>query len=157
MIIILIFLFIYFFFLSFQGEKSLYNEEGQFECLPCAEGCESCIDKRPCVVSLNWVMRTIILVLSCVIILFLPVIVFFTWKYGNVKVSVMKIFFVYRPITADTVLPCQAFDLKSFSSHIRTQPSFLYSKIRIFSLFGQKWPSAYFREKTPVMVKYSLR
>ncbi|KAL0279151.1 UNVERIFIED_CONTAM: hypothetical protein PYX00_000765 [Menopon gallinae] len=57
-----------------------------FECLPCAEGCESCVDKRPCIVSLNWVMRTIILVLSCIIILFLPVIVFFTWKYGNVKV-----------------------------------------------------------------------
>jgi G protein-coupled receptor 158 len=63
-----------------------YSEPGMFECLQCAEGCESCEDDRPCVVSLNWVMRTAILILSCVIICCLPVVVLFTWKYGNVKV-----------------------------------------------------------------------
>ncbi|XP_021938254.1 uncharacterized protein LOC110838906 [Zootermopsis nevadensis] len=63
-----------------------YSEAGMFECLQCAEGCESCEDDRPCVVSLNWVMRTAILVLSCVIICCLPVVVLFTWRYGSVKV-----------------------------------------------------------------------
>lgn len=70
-----------------QGETSQYAKTGLFECLSCAEGCESCEDDRPCVVSLNWVMRTVILVLSCVIICCLPIVVIFTWKYGNVKVS----------------------------------------------------------------------
>jgi len=64
-----------------------YSDSAMFECLQCAEGCESCEDDRPCVVSLNWVMRTAILILSCVIICCLPVVVLFTWKYGNVKVG----------------------------------------------------------------------
>ncbi|KAK8379315.1 hypothetical protein O3P69_019301 [Scylla paramamosain] len=68
------------------GEFSTYEEEGSFECLPCAEGCESCEDGSPCVVSLNWVMRAAILALSIIIILCLPIVVFFTWKFGNVKV-----------------------------------------------------------------------
>ncbi|CAH0562368.1 unnamed protein product [Brassicogethes aeneus] len=68
------------------GENNQYGKEGIFECLPCPEGCEFCEDDRPCVVSLNWVMRTVILVLSCVIICCLPIVVVFTWKYGNVKV-----------------------------------------------------------------------
>ncbi|XP_046999597.1 probable G-protein coupled receptor CG31760 [Schistocerca americana] len=68
------------------GRQNLYSAEGSFECLACAEGCDSCVDDRPCVVSLNWVMRTAILVLSCVVICCLPVVVLFTWKYGNVKV-----------------------------------------------------------------------
>ncbi|EEB16097.1 predicted protein [Pediculus humanus corporis] len=68
------------------GEENLYEKSNFFECLPCAEGCDFCVDKRPCIASLNWVMRTIILVLSCMIILCLPAILVFTWKYGNVKV-----------------------------------------------------------------------
>ncbi|KAK5639554.1 hypothetical protein RI129_012046, partial [Pyrocoelia pectoralis] len=68
------------------GQESQYGEPGVFECLQCAEGCESCEDDRPCVVSLNWVMRTVILILSFVIICCLPIVVFFTWKYGDVKV-----------------------------------------------------------------------
>uniref|UniRef100_A0A6P7EZK0 Probable G-protein coupled receptor CG31760 n=1 Tax=Diabrotica virgifera virgifera TaxID=50390 RepID=A0A6P7EZK0_DIAVI len=68
------------------GEDNQYDKEGMFECLTCPEGCESCEDERPCVVTLNWVMRTVILILSCVIICCLPIVVFFTWKYGNVKV-----------------------------------------------------------------------
>ncbi|CAG9828507.1 unnamed protein product [Diabrotica balteata] len=68
------------------GEDNQYDKEGMFECLTCPEGCESCEDERPCVVTLNWVMRTVILILSCVIICCLPIVVFFTWKYGNGKV-----------------------------------------------------------------------
>ncbi|XP_011872163.1 PREDICTED: probable G-protein coupled receptor 158 [Vollenhovia emeryi] len=68
------------------GEKSQYAESGVFECLPCAEGCESCEDGSPCVVSLNWLMRTAILILECCIIACLPAVALFTWKYGHVKV-----------------------------------------------------------------------
>ncbi|KAJ8670296.1 hypothetical protein QAD02_001555 [Eretmocerus hayati] len=68
------------------GQRSRYALAGAFECLPCAEGCESCEDGSPCVVTLNWLLRTIILVLECCVIACLPTVVFFTWKYGNVKV-----------------------------------------------------------------------
>ncbi|XP_063601661.1 probable G-protein coupled receptor CG31760 [Penaeus indicus] len=68
------------------GLASRYDLPGQFECLPCAEGCERCEDDSPCVVSLNWMMRTGILTLAIIIICSLPVIVVFTWKYGNIKV-----------------------------------------------------------------------
>lgn len=68
------------------GLASRYELPGQFECLPCAEGCERCEDDSPCVVSLNWMMRTGILTLAIIIICSLPVIVVFTWKYGNIKV-----------------------------------------------------------------------
>ncbi|XP_020708856.2 probable G-protein coupled receptor 158 [Athalia rosae] len=66
--------------------ESQYSVDGVFECLPCAEGCESCVDGSPCVVSLNWLMRTAILILECCIIACLPAVVLFTWKYGRVKV-----------------------------------------------------------------------
>ncbi|XP_077294374.1 metabotropic glycine receptor [Arctopsyche grandis] len=68
------------------GEVNRYATSGIFECLPCAEGCEACKDSSPCVVSLNWLMRSAILALTCVVICCLPIVVFFTWKYGNVKV-----------------------------------------------------------------------
>ncbi|KAG7212552.1 hypothetical protein KM043_012854 [Ampulex compressa] len=68
------------------GEESQYGVEGVFECLPCAEGCESCEDGSPCIVTLNWLMRTAILILECCVIACLPAVALFTWKYGNVKV-----------------------------------------------------------------------
>ncbi|XP_060537429.1 metabotropic glycine receptor-like [Cylas formicarius] len=68
------------------GELTQYDKEGIFECLACPEGCESCVDDRPCVVSLNWVLRSVILILSCITICCLPIVAFFTWQYGNVKV-----------------------------------------------------------------------
>ncbi|XP_063981143.1 metabotropic glycine receptor-like [Diachasmimorpha longicaudata] len=68
------------------GEESQYSLDGIFECLPCAEGCESCEDGSPCVVSLNWLMRTAILILECCVIACLPAVILFTWKFGNVKV-----------------------------------------------------------------------
>ncbi|XP_060829665.1 metabotropic glycine receptor-like [Bombus pascuorum] len=68
------------------GEENQYDVDGVFECLPCAEGCESCEDDSPCVVSLNWLMRTAILILECCVIACLPAVALFTWKYGKVKV-----------------------------------------------------------------------
>nr|XP_024217018.1 probable G-protein coupled receptor 158 [Halyomorpha halys] len=68
------------------GEPSRYNDTGVFECLECAEGCETCSDSSPCVVSLNWFLRTAILILSMIPLVCLPGVVLFTWKYANVKV-----------------------------------------------------------------------
>ena len=58
-----------------------------FECLPCAEGCGTCEDGRPCLLALNWATRITILILAAVIIGMLPFFVFFTVKYGEVKAS----------------------------------------------------------------------
>lgn len=72
--------------LFLQGEESIYDEPEAFHCLKCAEGCESCEDSSPCIVTLNWVLRTILLILQCVIIGCLPVVVLFTYKYKDIKV-----------------------------------------------------------------------
>ncbi|XP_055607463.1 uncharacterized protein LOC129755136 [Uranotaenia lowii] len=67
-------------------ELSTYNEPSSYQCLPCAEGCDSCIDSSPCVAALNWTMRTGILVLACSIIGLLPPAAVFTFRYQQVKV-----------------------------------------------------------------------
>ncbi|KAK3914081.1 putative G-protein coupled receptor 158, partial [Frankliniella fusca] len=72
--------------MQLQGQDSEYAVAGAFECLQCAEGCESCEDSRPCVLALNWAVRTALLVLSCAIICCLPAVLLFTWKYQHVKV-----------------------------------------------------------------------
>ncbi len=77
----------------FQGEESLYNETGSFECRPCAEGCETCINSKPCVLALNWILRTTILILSCFIIFCVLIVELFTWKYRNLKVWFRNLFF----------------------------------------------------------------
>ncbi|XP_038220884.1 probable G-protein coupled receptor 158 [Zerene cesonia] len=69
-----------------QHQHSLYSTRSAFECLPCAEGCEACIDGSPCVAALNWVVRTTIFALACLVISCLPFIVYFTIKYGHVRV-----------------------------------------------------------------------
>ncbi|XP_063616366.1 metabotropic glycine receptor isoform X2 [Cydia splendana] len=71
---------------SLLNQRSLYSTEHAFECLPCAEGCEACVDGSPCVAALNWVARTTILALACFFISCLPFIVYFTIKYGHVRV-----------------------------------------------------------------------
>jgi hypothetical protein len=73
-----------------QNETSLYDVDWMFECLLCPEGCDTCEDDRPCVVSLNWLMRSAILILQCAIIAMLPIVGLFTWKYSNVKVSLER-------------------------------------------------------------------
>ncbi|CAG4953770.1 unnamed protein product [Colias eurytheme] len=69
-----------------QHHHSLYSKRSAFQCLPCAEGCEACIDGSPCVAALNWVVRTTIFALACLVISCLPFIVYFTIKYGHVRV-----------------------------------------------------------------------
>lgn len=76
--------------LSRQSEASLYDYPNAFECLPCAEGCDSCEDASPCVAELNWPMRTSILILACAIIGFLPPAAVFTFRYQQVKVRIIE-------------------------------------------------------------------
>ncbi|VVC24723.1 GPCR family 3, C-terminal,GPCR, family 3 [Cinara cedri] len=68
------------------NKSNNYSQPNMFECLRCAEGCDECTDSSPCIASLNWVLRSIILGLSMVVIGCLPLVVFFTWKYGHLKV-----------------------------------------------------------------------
>ncbi|XP_053674377.1 uncharacterized protein LOC128724681 [Anopheles nili] len=67
-------------------QYSTYSFPNSYECLPCAEGCDSCEDASPCVAALNWPMRTSILVLACAVIGLLPPAAMFTFKYQQVKV-----------------------------------------------------------------------
>ncbi|OXA65196.1 hypothetical protein Fcan01_01961, partial [Folsomia candida] len=99
-----------------QNETSLYDMDGLFECLPCPFGCDTCVDDRPCVVSLNWLMRTAILILQGAIIAMLPIVGLFTYKYSNVKVVraaspvllrfiVLGAFFIYCTILVNYPSP----------------------------------------------------
>jgi hypothetical protein len=55
--------------ICFQGANwTYYDNFSAFQCLACAEGCDDCVDASPCIVSLNMVLRSILLVLQCVII-----------------------------------------------------------------------------------------
>lgn len=74
---------------EFQGKNSTYNVNQKYECLPCAEGCDSCEDDSPCIAALNWPMRTTILVLACTVIGLLPPATWFTFRYQQVKVGLM--------------------------------------------------------------------
>uniref|UniRef100_T1JDG3 G-protein coupled receptors family 3 profile domain-containing protein n=1 Tax=Strigamia maritima TaxID=126957 RepID=T1JDG3_STRMM len=69
-----------------QREDNLYDGLGMFECFPCADGCDTCSDDRPCVASINWVMRSAILALNGLVIGALPAVAIFTCKYREVKV-----------------------------------------------------------------------
>ncbi|GAB6025628.1 hypothetical protein CHUAL_011354 [Chamberlinius hualienensis] len=91
------------------GELSMYEDEGAFHCLPCSEGCESCVDDSPCIASLNWLLRTTILILTSVISAALPLVACFTWKYGNLmvvkaaspvllRIIILGAFFLYSTI-----------------------------------------------------------
>ncbi|KAL7735154.1 hypothetical protein ACLKA6_008416 [Drosophila palustris] len=68
------------------GKNSTYNSNNEYECLPCAEGCDSCEDASPCIAALNWPMRTSILALACIVIGLLPPAAWFTFRYQQVKV-----------------------------------------------------------------------
>lgn len=77
-----------FFVFYLQNELSSYSDLITYECLPCAEGCESCRDASPCIAALNWTMRTSILILACAVIGFLPPAAWFTFRYQQVKVLI---------------------------------------------------------------------
>ena len=69
----------------FQGLSNKYAQG--FKCVKCAKGCETCVDGSPCILALNWVQRSIVLGFSCFIMAFIPMLVWFTFRYSRVKVS----------------------------------------------------------------------
>lgn len=77
--------------ISIQGKNSTYNSNSEYECLPCAEGCDYCEDGSPCIAALNWPMRTSILALACIVIGLLPPAAWFTFRYQQVKVSRVRV------------------------------------------------------------------
>ncbi|KAK2152979.1 hypothetical protein LSH36_312g01017 [Paralvinella palmiformis] len=71
-------------------EKMMRKEDHiydlSFVCKACAPGCGTCTDGSPCILTLDWIQRSIVLGVNSVIMCFIPVLVWFTWKYRDVKV-----------------------------------------------------------------------
>ncbi|KAJ8302765.1 hypothetical protein KUTeg_019161 [Tegillarca granosa] len=90
-----------------RGEVNYYTES--FECLPCAPGCDTCEDRSPCILTLNWIQRSLTLGVSCLIMCCIPLLILFTYQYKNVKVLkaaspvllriiLLGAFFLYCPL-----------------------------------------------------------
>ena len=71
--------------MKFQGESDYYDKH--FECLPCADGCDVCEDKSPCVITLNWTQRSVVLAVSALIMCCIPALIWFTVQYRDIKVT----------------------------------------------------------------------
>ncbi len=69
-----------------QGVTNKYASDTGYKCLQCAPGCDTCMDSSPCILELNWVQRSIVLGLSCFVMAFIPMLVWFTFRYSQVKV-----------------------------------------------------------------------
>ncbi|KAK7500249.1 hypothetical protein BaRGS_00008472, partial [Batillaria attramentaria] len=97
------------------------NYDMAFECLRCAPGCDTCEDPSPCVLTLNWLQRSILLGVSGLIMCFILVLLWFTIHYRDVKVMkaaspvLMRVvllgaFFLYCPLIVGyfeaTVVTC---------------------------------------------------
>ncbi|XP_064641576.1 metabotropic glycine receptor-like [Lineus longissimus] len=77
--------------IEYEFEKKMKgNEENYydayFNCLKCAPGCDECTDSRPCVISLDWVQRSILLGLSCMVMASIAIMMLFVWTYREVKI-----------------------------------------------------------------------
>ncbi|CAM1308461.1 Uncharacterised protein g4862 [Pycnogonum litorale] len=71
---------------NLMGLLNTYDNENGFECVRCPEGCDTCIDDRPCLLSLNWLQRSVILILTTIIIGCLIIVLTFLCIYSEVKV-----------------------------------------------------------------------
>lgn len=90
-----------------KGESNRYDV--YFECKVCATGCDTCEDSSPCILSLDWLTRSLLLGISCIIMCCIPLLVWFTVQYRDVKVMkaaspvllrliVLGAFFLYCPL-----------------------------------------------------------
>jgi len=70
-----------------QGINDYYDYN--FECLPCAEGCDTCEDSSPCGLTLNWIQRSAVLGFSGLIMCGIPALIWFTVHYRDVKVRLI--------------------------------------------------------------------
>ncbi|CAH1779230.1 unnamed protein product [Owenia fusiformis] len=60
--------------------------DSSFSCLPCAPGCDKCVDDKPCIISLHWDQRRAILGLNSLVMVWIFVLMWFTINYRDVKV-----------------------------------------------------------------------
>ncbi|XP_062614926.1 probable G-protein coupled receptor CG31760 [Saccostrea cucullata] len=92
-----------------KGVENKYDDLYAFQCFMCEPGCITCDDPSPCVLTLNWIMRSILLAISILILCGIPLLVWFTVQYRDVKVLkaaspvLMRIillgaFFLYCPL-----------------------------------------------------------
>lgn len=81
-------------YILLQGEVGPYLLG--YECHTCAPGCERCTDSRPCVLTLNWTLRTVVLVASCLVIFSIPLLLWFTVQFQDVKVIIDSALINYK-------------------------------------------------------------
>jgi len=61
-----------------------------FKCLPCAEGCDTCEDSSPCVLTLNWIQRSVVLGFSGLTMCGIPALIWFTVQCRDDKVRLIE-------------------------------------------------------------------
>ncbi|CAH1249604.1 GPR158 [Branchiostoma lanceolatum] len=66
-----------------RGKRTAYPKS--FECLPCAEGCDSCLDGSPCVVREDQVLRTIVTGIQCLSVVVCLVLGVVAFKHRKTK------------------------------------------------------------------------
>lgn len=70
----------------FKNKSNSYNVDTNFQCKKCAEGCDDCVDFSPCIATYDIILRITILLLTLLVIGFLPMVAIFTYKYSDLKV-----------------------------------------------------------------------
>ncbi|XP_050523395.1 probable G-protein coupled receptor CG31760 isoform X2 [Daktulosphaira vitifoliae] len=91
------------------SKPSSYNIKGNFECKKCAEGCDDCVDFSPCIATYDIILRITVLLLTLLVIGFLPMVAIFTYKYNDLKIVkaaspvllqiiILGAFFIYTTI-----------------------------------------------------------
>lgn len=71
-----------------QDNRSIYyTNPDSFECLRCREGCVTCVDDSPCVVTLNWPLRYALASITIVTVVISLVVVGLVIFYKDIKVS----------------------------------------------------------------------
>lgn len=73
--------------LILKGEYNKYDDPFSYQCFMCEPGCVTCDGPSPCVLTLNWVLRSILLAVSILILCGIPLLVWFTFQYRDVKVT----------------------------------------------------------------------
>ncbi|KAI8487762.1 hypothetical protein Bbelb_345000 [Branchiostoma belcheri] len=66
-----------------RGKRTAYPNS--FECLPCAEGCESCLDESPCLVQEDPVLKTIVAGIQCLSVVVCMVLGVVAFKHRKTK------------------------------------------------------------------------
>lgn len=74
--------------------ENKYDDPYSYQCFMCEPGCVTCEDPSPCVLTLNWILRSILLAVSILILCGIPLLVWFTFQYRDVKVNIRYFMFI---------------------------------------------------------------